>query len=72
MDNFRKYYAIRKIQQNLLDLKLQYIFVALIGFGVYADQIVNIYIQWKYDILGLEGSFFTWWLKIFIENMGNL
>ena len=53
-----------------MDLKLQYVFVALMGFGCYADQIVNIYIQWNYESLGLEGAFFMWWLKVFTENIG--
>ena len=68
---YRKFHAIRKIQLNLLDLKLQYTFCMVMVYEVFFDQVKNILLQAYYDHLGLDTVFNSWWLSFLIENLGD-
>ena len=45
---------------------------SLLLHGIFADQILNMYIQANYEDLGLETTFYLWWSKFYIENIGNI
>ena len=69
---FRKFHAIPKVDWNLMDLKLQSLFVNLMIIEVILDQVKNILIQNYYEQLGLENVFFLWWLSFYFENIGKI
>ena len=68
----RKFHAIPKVDRNLMDLKLQSLFVNLMIIEVILDQVKNILIQNYYEQLGIEDVFFLWWLSFYFENFGKI
>ena len=69
---FRRFHAIPKVDWNLMDIKLQSLFVNLIIVEVILDQVRNTLIQSYYEQLGLENAFLCWWLSFYFENMGTI
>ena len=69
---FRRFHAIPKVDWNLMDIKLQSLFVNLIIVEVILDQVKNTLIQSYYEQLGLENAFLCWWLSFYFENMGTI
>ena len=61
---FRKRYCISRRQQNLIDLKLQYLFTNLVVLGVFIDQLKNAYLQ--------DMTFNIWWMQFHLENIGKI
>ena len=51
----------------MIDLREQYIIANLIIFGIVADQIMNMFIEARYEDLGLETTFLVWWSKFYFE-----
>ena len=68
----RRFHAIPKVDWNLLDIKLQSLFVNLMIVEVILDQVRNTLIQSYYEQLGLENAFLCWWLSFYFENMGMI
>ena len=70
--SFRKFHSIRKIQLNLIDIKIQFIFCNVILSRVFLDQGMNIFFQVYYNELGMDNIFNLWWISFFCENIGNM
>ena len=70
--SFRKFHSIRKIQLNLIDIKIQFIFCNVILSRVFLDQGMNIIFQVYYNELGMDNIFNLWWISFFCENIGNM
>ena len=70
-DLFRKFHSIRKMQSNLIDIKIQFIFCNVILYKVFLNQGLNIIFQLYYDELGTVNIFNMWWISFFLENFGN-
>lgn len=69
---FRKFHSIRKIQLNVIDIKIQFIFCNVILCRVFLDQGMNIIFQVYYNELGMDNIFNFWWISFFFENIGNI
>ena len=68
--SFRKFHSIRKIQLNLIDIKIQFIFCNVILCRVFLDQGMNIIFQLYYNEFGMDNIFNLWWISFFSENIG--
>ena len=68
---FRKRYGIKKINQNLLGIKLNYFYVIILNQALVFDQIKQSIIETYYDTLTLETAFYYFWLGFVIENLGE-
>ena len=69
--SIRKRYCISKRQQNLIDLKLQYLFTNLMVLGVFVDQLKNAFLQVHSKSLGQDMTFNIWWIQFYFENIGE-
>ena len=58
--------------RNLIDLNVQYFLANLFILVASADQVFNIIIQANYDDIGIETTFYLWWSKFYVENIGTL
>ena len=67
----RKRYCISRRQQNLIDIKLQYLFSNLMAMGVFVDQLKNAYLQVHSRTLGPDMTFTIWWIQFYFENIGE-
>ena len=66
----RRFYSVRTLQINLIDLKLQFIFCHLLLNRAFFAQALNIFFQVYYKELGKEDIFKIWWLSFYLENIG--
>ena len=57
--------------RNLIDLNVQYFLANLFILVASADQVFNIIIQANYDDIGIETTFYLWWSKFYVENIGK-
>ena len=71
MFDFRRNYHIRKLQINLLDLKLQFIFCNLHIYRMFLDQLMNRWFIANYERLGPEMVFNLWLLSFYFESAGK-
>ena len=71
MLDFRRNYQIRKLQINLLDLKLHFILCNLLINRMFLDQLMNRLFLTNYEKLGPEIVFNLWWLSFYLESTGN-
>ena len=69
---FRKRYGIKKVNQNLLGIKLNYLYVIILNQALMFDQIKQSIIETYYDTLTLETAFHYFWLGFVIDNLGEL
>ena len=69
--DFRRNHHIRKLQINLLDLKLHFIFCNLQIYRMFLDQLMNRWFLANYDNLGPELVFNLWWLSFYLESTGE-
>ena len=63
----RRFYSIRKLQINLIDLRLQFIFCNLFLIRLFLDQALNISFQNIFKDIGKEDIFNVWWLSLYLE-----
>ena len=56
--------------RNLIDLNVQYFLANL--FILVASAVFNIIIQANYDDIGIETTFYLWWSKFYVENIGTV
>ena len=68
---FRKFYPIRKLRSNLMDIKIQFIYPNFVIYRVFIDQGLNVFFQLYYNDLGSENIFKIWWTSFFLENIGK-
>ena len=69
---FRKRYGIKKVDQNLLGIKLNFFYVIILNQALVFDQIKQTIIETYYDTLTLETAFHYFWLGFVINNLGEL
>ena len=67
----RRFYFIRKLQINLIDLRAQFIFFNLILMRAFLDQALNIFFLIYYKELGKDDIFKLWWFSFYLENLGR-
>ena len=70
--DFRKFYPVRKIQLNLIDIKIQFIYPNFVIYRVFIDQGLNVLFQLYYNDLGPEIIFKIWWTTFFLEFIGKM
>ena len=68
---FRKFYPIRKLRLNLIDIKIQFIYPNFVIYRVFIGQGLNVLFQLYYNELGSENIFNIWWTSFFLENIGK-
>ena len=66
----RRFYSVRTLQINLIDLRLQFIFCHLFLIRAILDQALNFFFQIYYKEVGKEDIFKIWWLSFYLENIG--
>ena len=71
-DAFRKFYSIRKLRMNLIDIKIQFIYPNFVIYRVFIGQGLNVFFQLYYNELGPENIFNIWWTSFFLENIGKI
>ena len=71
MLDFRRNHQIRKLQINLLDLKLHFIVCNLHICRMFLDQLMNRLFLTNYETLGPEIVFKIWWLSFYLESTGK-
>ena len=68
---FRKYFAIQKISNNLLTLKLHFIYALVLAvFALLLDQIKHIVLEVFSDKIGPGDAFYLWLLYFPLEYLG--
>ena len=68
---FRKYFAIQKISNNLLTLKLHFIYALVLSvFALLVDQIKHIVLEVFSDQIGPGDAFYLWLLYFPLEYLG--
>ena len=68
---FRKRYGIKKVNQNILGIKLNYFYVIILNQALVFDQIKQSLIETFYDTLSLETAFQYFWLGFVMDNLGE-
>ena len=71
MLDFRRNHQIRKLQINLLDLKLHFILCNLLIYRMFLDQLMNRWFIANYEKLGSEMVFNLWLLSFYFESAGK-
>ena len=69
---FRKHFPIKDTPQNLVDLRLHYVYgmsLALVTFLV--DQLKHILLELFYPWIGPELAFHIWTFVFLLENIGR-
>ena len=54
----------------MIDLKEQYFIANLIIVGIFADQILNMFIEARYEDIGIKTTFLVWWSKFYVDYIG--
>ena len=68
---FRKYFAIQKISNNLLTLKLHFIYALVLAvFALLLDQIKHIVLELFFNVIGQDDAFNLWLLYFPLEYLG--
>ena len=65
---FSKRYSLKKMPQNLMDIKLNYVFALILSQVFVYDQTKNVFIGIFYESLGPEKAFKIWWLGFLMDN----
>ena len=68
---FRKKYGIKKVNQNLLGIKSNFLYVIILNQALLFNQIKQLLIETYYDTLTLETASQYSWLGFVIDNLGE-
>ena len=69
---FSKNYEIKKTCQNLLDLRLHFVYsLAWTTNSLFLDQVKHILLEALYEWLGKEAAFHIWMSVFLLENLGT-
>ena len=68
---FRKKYAIKKIHQNLLGIRLNYVYAMVINQTSLFHDFKQILIEIFYNSLDLKQAYYYFWLGFLVENIGE-
>ena len=71
-NNFSKKYCVVLRPENLMSIKLNYVYGSFQIFFVIGDQVKNILLEANFEHFGPEKTFFYWFLVFCVEDFRKI